>query len=339
MKVCDMMANADNREYVFSKKYTLTEKALNEICESVKKKYGLEVSKVEENPNGYVFISKHGYTIGDVSYDFHTGLYRNFNFHMGVVEKETEATEREMREFRYKRFKLQRRKTVWRLTAAAILVLASIGAIKTLPGALHKNTSEPEIHLNSVASADDLVLFSWANYAMGKIADSVSDSPYDAAQEQKDNLYSDFSNMMINYYNYVDQIESGLPYDITANLIDKYHDEFRDAASQYNDAILNSMFANVSFSSTPYADATVLDETGGTFNKGEALGEVVDSGNNVVLVDYKDAPYKIYVQASDVKDGDYSIDNLPEGSVVYNGEVYVTDSILYSDGVDSPAKK
>ena len=330
MKVCDMMVNADNREYVFSKKYTLTEKALDGICDAVKKKYGLEVSKIEETPNGYVFISKHGYTIGDVSYDFHTGLYKNFNFHMGVVEKETEATEREMREFRYKRFKLQRRKTVWRLTAAAILVLASIGAIKELPKALNNNTPGVEIHLNSVDTADDLVLVSWAN--------SASDSPYDAAQEQKDVLYSDFSNMMINYYNYVDQIESGLPHDITANLIDKYHGEFRDAAAHYNDAILNSMFEDVSFSSTPYADATVLDETGGTFNKGGALGEVVDDSNNVVLVDYKDAPYKIYVQASDVKNGDYSIDNLPEGSVVYNDEVYVVESLLDNIGVDNPPK-
>ena len=99
------------------------------------------------------------------------------------------------------------------------------------------------------------------------------------------------------------------------------------------------MYPEAVFSETPYADATLLDENGESFKNGSVSGELVDNENNVVLLDDDDTKYKVYVQASDVKNNNYSLDNLPDGSLVYNGEVYVSDDYLYDTDPSSPSMK
>lgn len=343
MKACDIMENTEKKEinYIYTKRYSLSDKVLHNVCELIKMNYGLVVNKIEENDNGYVFLTKHGYSIADLSFDFQNGSYKKLNFHMGVVERETEANKRDFAEKRYQKFKLQRKKMVGRLTAGAMAVLFALGVFKAL---LKKDVvKEPvaivEQHLNTIDSADDLVLVSWANYAMGLISDKAEASPYDYAKTQRENLYSDFSTVMINYYNYVDQIESGLPLEFTSSLIDKYHSAFRSAVTVYNEAIANSLYPEAVFSETPYADATLLNENGESFKNGNVSGELVDNENNVVLLDDDDTRYKVYVQASDVKNNNYSLDNLPDGSLVYNGEVYVSDDYLYDTDPSSPSMK
>lgn len=338
MKVCDDMEETSKTQlnFVFSKKYALTERVINQVCESIKKTYGLEVMRVDETQTGYVFISKHGYTIGDLTYDPHTGLYKKFNFHVGVIERETEANKKDLNEQRYKKFKLQRRRMVGRLTAAALAALFALGALRAIPKS--SGTKEPvavvEQHINSIDTADDLILVSWANYAMGEITDQATESPYDYVHDQRDSLYSSFSNIMINYYNYVDQIESVLPRDISEPLIDKYHNEFRRAVVSYDEEVANSMFSSEVFNASPYADAIVLDTNGMELNKGSYTGEVVGANNNVVLLNSEDTNYNVYVPANDVGNVDYSLEYLPVGSVVYNGEVYVTDDNLSDTNTD-----
>lgn len=342
MKVCDNMENTYNKgiDFVYTRKYSLSDKVLNKVCEDIKKSYGLLVDKIEENDNGYVFISKHGNTIGDLTYDPHKGLYKEFNFHVGVIERETEATKKDVTEIRLKKFKLQRRRAVGRLTAAALATLMAIGAIKVLPkdDAIKEQTAIVQ-HVNSLETADDLLLVAWANYAMGQISDKASESPYDGVKTQRDSLYHDYSTIMLNYYNYVDQIESGLPREITQSLTEKYHSNFRNAAISFNESVASSMFPEAAFSSTPYVDATLLSTNGEDFKKGNYVGEVVSSNDEVVLLDYEDTNYKVFVPANEVKNNDYSLDNLPEGAVVYNGEVYVADDYLNGTNMGEPGKK
>ncbi len=343
MKVCDYMDNKVERQIntIFSKKYTLTEKVLDNVKKYIKDNYGLDVSKITETSSGYIFISNHSYTIGDLTYNPHTGLYNKFNFHVGVIEKEMEAKKKEISETRYKRFKLQRRKTIAKFTAASLATLLALGVIKGLPKNIsnENQTAVVETHLNNVESADDLVLIAWANYAIGLISDEAKDSTYDYVHEQREQLYDDFANVMINYYNYVDQVESNLPYEIVGSLIEKYHDDFRISAVSYNDAIEKSMFSSAAFNSTPYADATLLDNNGLVFNKGTKDGEVVDENNNVVLIDPEENKYKVYVQASEITSDNINSNNLPDGAVVYNGGLYVSDSYLNSESLGSPGIK
>ena len=342
MKVCDNMENTDNKgiDYVYTRKFSLSDNVLNTVCENIKKSYGLMVDKIEENDNGYVFISKHGYTIGDLTYDPHKGLYKAFNFHVGVIERETEATKKDINEYRYKKFKLQRRKAVGKLTAAALATLMAIGVIKVLPKS-YSIKEQPAIvqHVNSLETADDLLLVAWANYAMGQITDKTSDSSYDGVKTQRDSLYNDYSTVMLNYYNYVDQIESGLPKELTKSLTDKYHSDFRSAAISFDNAVAKSMFSEVTFVSTPYVDATLLNTNGEAFKKGNYVGEVVGSNDEVILLDYGDTNYKVFVPADEVKNNDYSLDNLPEGAVIYNGEVYISDDYLSETAIGEPGKK
>ncbi len=341
MKACDIMENPDNREinFVYTKRYPLTERVLQNICDSIKRKYGLEVGRVEENENGYVFYSKHGYTIGDISYNPQAGHYNEFYFHNGVIENETIAHRQEIRDERSRKFKLQRRKTLWRLTAAAIAFFVAIGIFKALPKNPPAKDPIPivEQHLNTIDSADDLILVSWANYAIGEISSKAEKSSYDYVHTQRNELYEAFTQVMINYYNYVDQIESGLPQEIVGSLIEKYHKEFRNAAAAYNEAIKKSMFSEEVFSQSPYADAAILTQAGQNLGKGKYEGELVDQNNKVILDD-TDANYTIFIQATDTNNN-YSIDNLPEDAVIYNNEVYVSEDYLNGINPSSPGMK
>lgn len=326
------MAKLEARQlnYVFSKKYSLTENVINGVKKSIKDNYGLDVARVNETEKGYVFISNHGYTIGDLTYNPHTGLYNKFNFHEGVIEKEIEASKHGQKKIGYRKFKLQRNKMIVRLTAASIATFIVLGVIKAMP----KNTINDsqivvvETHLNNLETADDIVLVSWANYAMDKITDLANKSPYDYIKEQRKNLYADFVNAMNSYYNYVDQVESLLPVDLTKPLTDKYHEAFRSAIVTYNNAVKGSLFLDFAFDSTPYVDAALLSKDGQIFTDGRYTGEVVDSDKKVVLLDFGDRNYQVYVQASDVTNVSFDPNTKVDQSIMYNGRLYVSDNYL-----------
>ena len=182
--------------------------------------------------------------------------------------------------------------------------------------------------VNTVASANDLILNSWANYAIGEVIDGANSSDYQYAQSVAEDLRNNYYNkMMLSYYNYVDQIDSGLPDDIIGKLKDSYHNEFRNQCYIFDEALENSFYDYVTFDESPYADAVVYDQNGNRVVSNGLYGESYDS-NGSLIIPGGNIGYIVYVKAVDVPGNNYSITNLPSDTKFINGETYVSDEHL-----------
>lgn len=339
------MANNDYR-FVYSRKIALSNEQLDRYAADIKRRLGVEVKNIQEVDEGYLFKGNFGIVIGDLTYDPHQGLYRQFNYHQGAVEKiakEEEARKKTppVSRRRSRQFKLQRNKRIGiALGAGALAVLLSIGAIvvKTNAVETYKLPSYNMEQVNTVASANDLILNSWANYAMGEVIAGSTNSNYEYAQTVADDLRNNYyNNLMLQYYNYTDQIDSGLPEDIIGKLKDSYHNEFRNQCYIFDEALENSFYDYVTFDESPYADAVVYDQNGNRVVSNGLYGESYDSNGNLILPG-GNVGYTVYVKAVDVPGNNYSITNLPSDTKFINGETYVSDEHL-DDFVNNNVRK
>ena len=338
----------NNFRVVYSRRYKLTEQSLNRVAEDIKKTIGVEVCDIQENENGYIYKGKYGISIGDITYVPTEGKYRRFNYHQGskeaILSKEREEEKRRPAGTMYRRrsrqYKLQRNKRIGvALTAGAIAVLVSVGAIALKTNAVETkpmSTYSTE-YVNTVANANDLILNSWANYAIGEVSNGVSNSRYENAQLVADDLKNNFfNNLALQYYNYSDQIKSGLPEDVVGKLKDSYHNEFRNQCYIFDEALESSYFSYATFDESPYADAVVFDQYGNRVVANGLYGESYDSYGNLILPN-GNIGYTVYVKAVDVPGNNYSITNLPSDTKFINGETYVSDEHL-DDFVNSVSK-
>ncbi len=329
-----MQRNNDGVNFVYTNRYNLSDKSLQRVTEFIKETYGLDVERIDENERGYVFIGKYNQSIGDITYDVHTAEYRPFNYHLGSLERIREYEHNERIENRRRKFKLQRNRRIGAfITAASLTALIAFGAIRLANKPEPTNIAVVE-HINTVTDASDILLISWANYAMGEISDTAYSSDSEFAQNQRMDLYSGhYAQMMLNYYNYLDQLDSNLPPEIVGNSLKTYHDTFRREAYLFDEEVQLSMFSSSSFNNTPYADAVVYDQSGNPLTSGNLYGENNDSyGNTATYGD--NANYLVYVPATSIPNNDFTMENLPSNSLVLNNQVYVTEDHL--DDFGSP---
>ena len=173
--------------FVYTNRYSLTQEFLNRIAADVKRNIGLDVYNIEETDTGYTFKGKYGVVIGDVTYLPNEGKYRRFNYHQGAKE-EIENREKQVRRNnngnsnaprrRSRKFQLQRKRLGVALTASAIALLVLGGSIAIKTNAVENNpiTSYGSEQINTVVSANDLILNSWLNYALGEVTNGASNS-------------------------------------------------------------------------------------------------------------------------------------------------------------------
>lgn len=321
----------DNKQYDFrfGKKYPLTEKAIEITTERIYETYGLRVREVRETESGYLFIGKYGFSIGDITFDENEGRYRQFNFHEGVISRIKDRDKAEQQKKKKKQFKLQKYKKIGvALGATAIIALASVGAIKLIDNITKEPEQQVEVvqQMNTVANANDLILYSWANYAMNEVYDRAENSEVEYAQTLCDNLRnSNYNVVMLNYFNYLDQLNSGLPAEINGK--DSYHTEFRNQCYLFDEALESSYFSHATFDESPYANAIVLDSNGQKITSTGLYGEVCDINGNLIVID-GDVGYTVYVRAVDVPNNDYTITNLPDDAEFIDGEAYVAEHHL-----------
>ena len=321
------MSNSDIN-FVYTNRYKLTSESLNRISENIKRAMGIEVVRIEENEHGYIFKGKYGISIGDLTFMHQQGKYRNFNYHEGAKESILKREQEEKnRAPRRKKFKLQKNRVcAFVVGGSLLLALASTFVIKT--SAVDSSNSYVSEHANTIVSANDLVLSSWANYAIGQVmqeaASANHDSVLDSANYLKNNFYND---AMIQYYGYIDQVESGLPSSVNGNLKDTYHNDFRNDCYLFDEALEDSYFRFTTFDDSPYADAVVYDQNGNRVVSNGLFGESYDNDGNILLPG-GDIKYTVYVKAVDVPGNDYSISNLPLDAKIINGETYVSEEHL-----------
>lgn len=325
-------------EFLNLSRFKLTERRLNEICDSVKERYGLDVKEILETDNGYVFKGNYGFTIGDVTYDTVTGTYRPFNFHRGVVEsirERDEAIRARRAQERKRKYKVQRNvKIGTAITAAGLVVLVGLGVVKGLnstpnvPDSSQVGIVSEVEDLQSIRDVNDLILIDWANFAINGLSEACDRSEYEFFKSEKETAYANlYVPIMSNYYNYLDMIDSGLPQEMVGSSIQNNHDSFRNSAYSFNDYLGGDYFSEFEFKNTPFASAIVVDSQGRVVDTtGEIHGELVDGEGKVITFD--DSTAKVYVKASAVPGQNYDISSLPEDAVVFEGEAYVAASHL-----------
>lgn len=321
-------------EYSFNKRYRKTRESLNRIADNIKRSTGLDVYDIQETDNGYIFKGKYGVVLGDLTYVPEEGGYRPFNYRQGAKDeirfKEVEERRHPSQQRkRSKKFKLQRTRIGVAFAAGAIAALVAGGSIvlKTSAVEVQKPIYSVE-QVNTVASANDLILNAWANYAIGEVTQSAMESQNTSVQAVANELKTNYyNNVMLQYYNYIDQIESGLPGDIIGKLTDSYHSSFRNQCYIMDEALESSYFSYATFDESPYADAIVFDQSGDEVVANGLYGESYDSSGNLIIAG-GDVRYSVYVKAVDVPGNNYSITNLPADTKFINGTTYVSDEHL-----------
>jgi hypothetical protein len=188
-----------------------------------------------------------------------------------------------------------------------------------------------------VANANDLILFSWANYAMGELSSIAAESQYDHFGTMAENMRVDyFTPIMSSYYNYVEEGLLDLPIELTGDSIKTSHNSFRNNAYLFDEELQDRGFGSCTFKNSPFANAIVVDAYGqivaGTENG--LFGEVYDSKGELITLE-SEMGYTIFVRAQDVVGNQYGTSNYPEDAIMYKGVAYVSSSHL--NDFDAPS--
>lgn len=343
--------NEDYIDIPFVRPYTLTQKSLDKVCVSLANTINCRVDEMKvyfDKSKGYYFYGPYDICVADLL--FEGSEYRGVQIYGGVVEdlrlqleeerrriaadarRKERAEAREEQRKRRNQFILQKYVIPGvAITMGGIVVLTGIGAIHN---AITKDSTaivQQEQDLNTVASANDLILYTWSNYAITQLDEIARESSYDSVKSMAENIRNDyFTPIMSSYYNYEEEGLLGLPVELTGESIKTNHNSFRNNAYLFDEALQNRGFGSCSFAKSPYANAIVVDAYGQVVASSQdgLFGEVYDSKGELITLD-SDMGYIIYVRAQDVVGNKYGTSNYPEDSIMYKGVAYVNSSHLY----------
>lgn len=171
----------------------------------------------------------------------------------------------------------------------------------------------------SLEDEDFATVMRWADYAMGQYDDDITGSQYeDHVRPRYEFLYSDsYIPLYSTYEDYTELLETEKMFpdhENVKNSVTSKKAEFYDYAEQLN----NSLDKKYRFENTIFSKAIIIDS-----EKDEKHANDVD----------------VYVPLADVdKEGVYSFDNMPEGSIIHEGKIYVSYTMLYEEHVKSNSK-
>ena len=358
------MSNNDFYDIPFARPYRITARSLDRIKESLARELNChfeEISVFFDSKKGYYFYGPYDICIADLI--FEGSEYRGVQLYGGVIEdlKEQLEEERIRLEQEDKRRRLEKRRlerereriakrnrrikyVLQKYVAPGVLLTAGGIAVLTGIGAIHNAiTKEPTAIVqqvpsrNTVANANDLILYRWVNYAMGQVSDIAYNSSYEQVASFAEQIRVDyFSPVMKLYYEYMDNLSLNLPTELVGDSVKNSHNGFRNSAYLFDEALEEHNFGNCVFEESPYANAIVVDVNGLVIegSSQNLFGEVYDSYGQLLSVDNTDY-YTIYVRAQDIIGNDYGTSNYPADAIMYEGVAYVSDSHLYDFDVPS----
>ena len=317
------MENSVNFNFMDNGRYPLTRGTIERIKNDIFETYGINVTRVEEDGNSYIFVSEQGIVVGDVTFIPDLGQYRKFNYHHGALEEINKRKNKANK----KHFRLTKNEKGVGITADSIAVLTDLGAVRVSREASNEDDVVVEdIAETVVTDANDLVLNAWAKYAMDLVEEGLVDSDNEYARMVAGELKNKYYNSaMMNYYNYIDKIESALPKELTKDLVEKYHTAFRNDCYALDEALENSFYSYATFDESPFADAVVFDRNGSIVTSGELVGECKNFNGDLLLPGHE---YTVYVKASLVPGNNYTLNNLPVNTRFVSGEAYVAQEHL-----------
>jgi hypothetical protein len=218
------MANDDFR-FVYTEKVPLTNEQKDELASRITRKIGEKVFSIQDVKDGYIIRGKYGVEIGRVNYNFQRGCYEEFKYRPRSIEeisardmaqKHNKGDNKSvMKRSRSRKFALQKGKRIGiALGAGALAVLLSVGAIAIKTNAVEPNYKIPSYNMeqvNTVANANDLILYSWANYAMNEVVYGSNSNNYEYSHTVAEDLKNSYYNpLMLQYHNYTDQIQTSI---------------------------------------------------------------------------------------------------------------------------------
>lgn len=321
-----MMTENNERRVV---PYRLDLQQVKSVCKQIREEYGVEVVAIEETDTGYKFYGKYGIELGRWSYDFNEQKYRPFSFNNWAVSAIKNKQNEELNNKKKATGRKKLQKNVKRgvaIAAGSIAVLIGLGVIKVS----NQNNSNNRVMAETVNTgveledANDLVVLSWADYAMSEINSTCSSSPYEVIQGMSGDIRTCYyAPLMSSYYTYLDQVDSFLPEKYVENSKSKERENIKSKALSFNKRLDDPYFKDLVFEKTPYAQAVAVDNNGVAITQnGAHSGEVVDSEGNAVTYD-DSSKWSLYIPVFTIPGNVYESGNLPDDSILYNGNLYV----------------
>ena len=271
---------------------------------------GLDVERTVTVPGqGVVFYGRHNIQIGQFKYISSTGKYE---FKYNPAAKETIEVEdiKAARKEQRRKLKVQRRNKFIAISLASVIALTGIGiGINQLSNAGAESSTQVEQPTKRVNLQDmpDAVKIAWANYAMSEYQDMVSDSEIEARRYSSEDLYQHyFCPIFRCYYDYCEIESSPIEKELSQGYSERLHNEFDSNLESFEERLMILTYnERLLINNTPYAQARVLDETPNP----DAI---------------------VYVPLSTLPEGTpYNANNLPEGTQLIDGQIYVPDKCLY----------
>ena len=344
-------------ELPLARHYRLTHNSIDKIKVSLSKNINCRVEEINihyDNKKGYYFYGPYNICVADLL--FEGSEYRGVQIYGGIIEdlkiqlieerkrileenrrriKEEQRAEkeRERQNARKEKTKYVLQKYVVPgvlITTIGIGALAGIGAIKNVLNSEPTQIVEQTPALNTIANANDILLYSWANYALSEIYDIAEESEYEAIKAMPEMFRAEyFTPIVSSYYNYVEEGLLDLPLELTGDSIKTNHNSFRNNAYLFDEELQDKGMSDCSFKNSPFANAIVVDSYGkvvmGTDNG--LFGEIYDSNGDLITIE-NDTSYTIYIRAEDVLGNDYGTSNYPDDAIMYEGVAYVSSSHL-----------
>ncbi len=301
----------------------LPDDVLLDLATRIKNEYGIKVKNIVDTEKGYEFKGEYDFTIAELEYNKESHKFDPLFFHKEIYRLISNKEKKEKNK-QTRKYVVARNKAIFGLTASAIIVLTSLGVIKSVNATKENEAIETQLDNNktanisgkTISNGTDVELIEWANYVVENIPDE-----YD--------IYTNFyAPLMSSYYTYLDYLDSGLPTDTISDKINEKHNEFRNKAIGLNEYLQDVNLANYKFENSPFYSAIITDGNKNVLKmNGTRQGEVNEDTGKVITYDDKEQ-YQIYININTLPDNNYDMNNLPEDALIHEGKIYLNSSCL-----------
>ena len=292
------------------RRVVITKAEIDQATARVNEIQKLPVRGTKTNGSGISFMGPYDVVIGKYTYSEENGKF------------ELRLNKNAIKQFKIQQQKAKTKKAIRRfvltraLPIAGVIVLGSVGIVTFInaskdqiditAGAETAVVDVADVNAVTLDKAEIPVVMAWADYAMNEYYEDVSNSEYrDYVMPQYERTYQEGYIPLHNAYeNYYELQSSGLPDEMIGEAASNNLARVRENASKVNEDVPN----DAQFEETVFTHAIVIDE---------------DADSKYAM------DVDVYVPLAELKNTQYSIDNLPDDAIIYEGEVYVLSSHIY----------
>lgn len=169
-------------------------------------------------------------------------------------------------------------------------------------------TVDQSVQVKTISEAEDALVLAWAYETSDKI-DTLKEEDYRSYMEcyttYQSEAEQDLSQIYLKYYSYLEYKEMDDPVELMGNVVESTHQKFRSAAYNYN----TDLSKEYKFENSIYAEGIIKPED-------ELVAETSQECVYYLPLDRAISEERL--------SNEYSIGNLPAGTIIENGQVYVS---------------